>query len=181
MPEYRIIAISDEIAEEALRDRRAPGYGHPVHEEIATGAGPCRRCLRSFEVGKERRILFTHDPFHGAESLPLPGPVYTHAHPCPRYPEDGGFPEGFFGELLTFNAYARGRRLRAQVHVESADPEPIVHRLLSRDEVDYIHVRNTKAGCFIFAIERTVPGGGASERRQESQIMKLPENRASIR
>ncbi|MBV9737341.1 MAG: DUF1203 domain-containing protein, partial [Candidatus Eremiobacteraeota bacterium] len=60
----------------------APIYGHPAHIEVATGYGPCRHCLRTFNVGREQRILFTYDPFQGIEDVPLPGPVFIHAVPC---------------------------------------------------------------------------------------------------
>ena len=84
MPDYRVLAISESTAEKVRSTRKSPGYGHPVHAEIATGYGPCRLCLRDFEVGVDRRLLFTLDPFHGLESQPLPGPVFIHAEHCGR-------------------------------------------------------------------------------------------------
>lgn len=55
----------------------------------------------------------------------------------------------------TFEAYGRGRRLIAVER--TASPErvaPAVEALLTRPEVDYLHVRNTEAGCYILRIER---------------------------
>jgi hypothetical protein len=154
MPHYRIVAIPDELAEAVRATGRSPGYGHPTHAEVATGHGPCRLCLRSFEIGSERRILFTLDPFRGTETLPLPGPVFIHESPCERYPEDAGFPADLRRHPLTFNAYGRGRRLQAQAYAADGAVEPVIERLLARPEVDYIHVRDTAAGCFDFLIER---------------------------
>src|SRR3712207_5254186 len=93
MPRFRVIAIPTELADAVRATRKSPGYGHPVHAEVATGYGPCRHCLRTFEVGRDRRLLFTHDAFSRTESLPLPGPVFIHEAPCARYAEGGDFPE----------------------------------------------------------------------------------------
>src|SRR5688572_10561985 len=114
MTAFRIVALPTATAA-AVRDTgRSPGYGHPTHRERARGHGPCRHCLRTFRIGEEDRILFTYDPFAGAEPLPLPGPVFIHAEPCQRYPEDGGFPAELLEHPLTLNTYARGRKLRAE-------------------------------------------------------------------
>jgi hypothetical protein len=154
MQEYRIIAIPEEIARAVRATHVSPRYGHPAHVEVARGPGPCRHCLRNFKVGAESRILFTYDPFQDIESLPLPGPVFIHDAPCERYPEASPFPEGSRAHPLTLNAYGRGRRLRAQEYVAEGGFEPVIERLLERKDVDYIHVRNTEAGCYDFCIRR---------------------------
>lgn len=154
MPPYRIAAIPDAIADAVRTTGTSPQYGHPAHAEVATGYGPCRQCLRTFTVGAERRVLFTYDAFHDTEPLPLPGPVFIHESTCARYPEDGGFPEDLRHLPLTFNAYRRGRQLRAQEYVSDGVVAPVIERLLARPDVDYIHVRNTEAGCYMFRIER---------------------------
>lgn len=89
----RIVAIPTEVAEQVRKTMRAPFHGFPAHAEVATDRAPCRHCLRTFAVGKERRILFTYDRFQGVESLPQPGPVYVHENSCSRYEGDSGFPE----------------------------------------------------------------------------------------
>ena len=154
MPDYRVVAISSEIADAVRTTGRSPRYGHPTHAEVATGYGPCRHCLRTFAVGADRRILFTYDPFGDTETLPLPGPVFIHEDSCERYADDAGFPADMRSHALTFNAYARGRLLRAQDYVADGCVESVIERLLARADVDYIHVRDTSAGCFDFRIER---------------------------
>jgi hypothetical protein len=155
MASYRVVAVSESLAEKVRASRRSPGYGHPVHAEVATGYGPCRLCLRDFEVGAERRLLFTLDPFHGIEELPLPGPVFIHEEPCERHSEHGGFPEDLLGHDLMLAAYGRGRRLRAEARVTGEAIEPAIADLLARDDVDYVHVRDTAAGCYDCRIERS--------------------------
>lgn len=155
MQAYRVVAVGDRVADAVRKTLRSPGYGHPAHAELATGYGPCRQCLRTFAVGKERRILFTYDAFYGKEDLPLPGPVFIHEHDCERYPEAGGFPIDMTSHRLTLNAYARGRRLVSQKYVSNGEIEPQLQQLLQNRDVAYVHVRNTDAGCYAFCIERT--------------------------
>jgi hypothetical protein len=156
---YRVMAIEDQIAKEVRRTGEAPGRGHPAFTDVATSYGPCRLCLRTFETGTDRRILFTYDPFEQLEPFPLPGPIYVHENSCGRHPEHQPIP-GELEELpLTFNGYERGRLLHAQER--TTDPREIettIQRMLGRPDVDYIHVRNTEAGCYILRIERKDDG-----------------------
>jgi hypothetical protein len=154
MAEYRILGVPAETAARVRSTRKSPGYGHPVHSEIATGYGPCRVCLRDFEIGADRRLLFTYDPFFGAEPYPMPGPVFIHETECMPYPADGGFPEDLRRHALTFAAYGRGRRLLAEERLTPAgDVDALIERALAQTDVRYLHVRDTEAGCFDFQIE----------------------------
>jgi Protein of unknown function (DUF1203) len=150
----RIVAIPTEVAKAVRSTLRAPVYGFPAHVEVSADDAPCRHCLRTFAAGQERRILFTYDRFTGLEPLPQPGPIYIHADNCPRYREDGGFPEELRGSPRTLEAYARGRRLLAQKYVSDGKFEPVIEELFTRSDVDYLQVNSTTAGCFTFRIER---------------------------
>jgi|SRR5215469_2184206 len=152
---FQIIALPTRTADAVRETMRAPGYGHPATSEVATGPGPCRHCLRPFAIGDDKRILFTYDPFADNESLPLPGPIFVHADACERYAASDGFPKHLRSLALTFNAYGRGRKLREQAYASNGDIDATIERLLSRPDVDYIHVRRTDAGCFAFRIERS--------------------------
>jgi hypothetical protein len=151
---FHVVAIPTKVADIVRETMRSPGYGHPAHVEVAAGYGPCRHCLRTFEVGKDHRILFTYDPFHGIESLPLPGPVFIHAEACARFSGDG-FPEDLRSHRLTFAAYGAGRRLVAEEYVEDEQVQAMINRLFGREDVRYLHVRDTEAGCYDFRIERS--------------------------
>jgi hypothetical protein len=159
MSEYRFIAIPQETADRVRRTMKSPGYGHPAHREVASGYGPCRLCLRTFQIGAEERILFTLDPFYGLEDLPLPGPVFVHAAECARYGEDSGFPADLRAHALTLNGYANGRRLIAQDYVMDGNVEAILDRIFSNSEVAYVHVRDTRAGCYDLRVERRIVEG----------------------
>jgi hypothetical protein len=89
---FVVRGIPQDIADEVRRTRRSPGYGHPAHEEVAGGTGPCRCCLKTFVPGLDRRLLFTWRPRSGEGSLMAPGPVFIHAEPCEAYAGEG-FPE----------------------------------------------------------------------------------------
>lgn len=159
MSEYRFIAMPQDTADRVRRTMKSPGYGHPAHKEVATGYGPCRLCLRTFEVGKEERILFTFDPFYGVEDLPLPGPVFIHADECERYNESAGFPDPLRAHGLTLNGYAIGRQLLFQGYVEDGNVEASLDRAFSLKGVAYVHVRDTRAGCYDLRVERRIEEG----------------------
>ena len=153
--DYRIIAIPTKVADLVRSTGQAPGYGHPAHTELAAGHGPCRHCLQTFHIGQEQRTLFTYDPFHGMEQLPLPGPIFIHAESCSRYPEYAGYPPSMMEHAAVISAYARGRKLIAEVEATTGHQESAVRKLLARPEVDYLHVRDREAGCFDFRVERS--------------------------
>jgi len=157
MQNVRIIAIETEIAEQVRATLKAPVYGFPAHLEAAEDSAPCRHCLGTI-APNARRILFTYDRFTGKESLPQPGPVYIHADGCPRYPENGGFPEQLRNSPRTVEAYARGRKLKRQEYVADGRFEPIIEKLLADRGVDYLQINSTTAGCFTFRIERATNG-----------------------
>jgi hypothetical protein len=154
MSGFRVIALSERFAEKVRQTMKSPGYGHPVHAEVEDGHWPCRVCLKRGEPSGQRRLLFTLDPFHSLEELPLPGPVFIHEEPCARHAEDAGFPDDLRRVPLAFNAYGKGRKLRAQEYVENGEVEPTIASLLARDDVDYLHLRHKAAGCYLARIER---------------------------
>lgn len=153
---FRIVAIPSSTVQSVRATMVSPFAGHPAHAEVASGHGPCRHCLRTFRVGEERRILLTYDPFVDLEPLPLPGPVFVHEESCERYPVDGGFPDDLRSHALTLNGYARGRRLQCQEYVTDRNVEAAIERLFDQPGVDYIHVRDTEAGCYDLRIERAL-------------------------
>lgn len=154
MNSIRVIAIPTETAEKVRATLKSPGYGHPAHVEVATGYGPCRHCLRDFRIGDEKRILFTYDAFYGVEQRPMPGPVFIHAEACSRYEEEAGFPEDLRAHRLTVIAYGAGRRVLDERCVENGHVEEVVERLLAHENVHYLHVRDTDAGCYDCRIEK---------------------------
>jgi len=150
---YTVRGIPQEIADEVRRTRRAPGYGHPAHHEIARGTGPCRCCLQPFVVDVDERLLFTYRP-HGDDScLMAPGPIFIHATHCAAY-AGGGFPPGLRALPLAFEARAEGSRVTALSRADGARAEPEIAHLLERDDTGWLHLRHAEAGCYIARIDR---------------------------
>ena len=157
MQNVRIVAIETEIAQQVRATLKAPVHDFPAHLEVGKDSAPCRHCLRTI-TPSDRRILFTYDRFTGKESLPQPGPVYIHAEGCQRYPETGTFPEELRNSPRTVEAYARGRKLKAQEYVADGRFEPVIEQLFGDRDVDYLQINSTTAGCFTFRIERATNG-----------------------
>lgn len=151
--QFTVRGVPQHIADEVRRTRRAPGYGHPAHHEIATGTGPCRCCLRGFVPGVDERLLFTYRPGGDDTSLMAPGPIYIHAAHCEAYAGDG-FPEGLRALPLAFEA----RSAQSRVVTLTRDPrdgaESQISRLFASRETGWLHLRHAEAGCFIARVDR---------------------------
>lgn len=154
MNSFRAIPIPTEIASTVRTTMKAPGYGFPAHKEVAAGRAPCRHCLQLIRTNEEESILFTYDAFHGQNVPRSPGPVYVHAKECPRYEGGNGFPETYRGRMLTLEAFGADRERLGEVRVKDGKEERAAGELLARPEVEYVHVRSTEAGCYLFRLER---------------------------
>ena len=150
---FQVLAISDSMATQVREKLASPQYGHPAHVEVATGTGPCRSCLRTFEVGQEERILFTYNPFEGLDAYPSPGPVFVHRTACEPFRGEG-FPETLKSLPLTLEAYGDDRWILDRVRVTDGKVDEPIEMLLAKSEVRYVHVRHTEAGCFIAQVNR---------------------------
>jgi len=153
MVSFRYTGIPAALAEEVRRTRRSPQYGHPAHEERAQGYGPCRLCLRTFAIGAEHRLLFTYQPFSETGSLPAPGPVFIHAEPCGRF-DASTLPPDFRALPLVIEGFRAGGRLAVQTRVAGETPEAVIARVFAEPGVEYAHIRNGEAGCFMARIDR---------------------------
>jgi hypothetical protein len=152
--QFSIHAIPEEISRAARSTLKSPQYGHPTHVELAGGAGPCRQCLRTFEVGKERRILFTYNPFDGLDPYPSPGPIFVHEKVCATYSSPGKFPPTLRQLPLVLEGYGRDRWIVSREKVEDGAAEAAITRVFDEPTVEYIHVRHGQAGCFIAHVAR---------------------------
>lgn len=153
MIRFRVTGIPTDLARQARETLKSPQYGHPAHTAMATGYGPCRSCLATFEKGKEERLLFTYDPFAGLDPYPSPGPIFIHREECPAWDADT-FPPMLRPLPLTFEGYGADRWIVARERVADGEAEAAIERLFADAEVRYIHVRNTEAGCYIARVER---------------------------
>jgi len=133
---------------------KSPKYGFPAHREVSAGRAPCRHCLELVKLNQEELILFTMDSFHGLDVPPSPGPVYIHAGTCARFAGSNGIPETYRGRLLTLEAFGADRKLIAEVRAADSREENIAEEMFSNSAVEYVHVRSSEAGCYLFRLER---------------------------
>jgi hypothetical protein len=155
--EYIVRGVPQEVADEVRRTHRSPGYGHPAHLEVAIGTGPCRCCLRTFEPGKDKRLLFTYRPPVDG-SLTAPGPVFIHADHCQAF-EGAGFPEGLRDLPLALEARAAGSRVTGFSADQDQPVEWRIQRLFTAAGAEWLQLRHAVAGCFIATIG--VPAGSS--------------------
>ncbi|HEY6948269.1 MAG TPA: DUF1203 domain-containing protein [Gemmatimonadales bacterium] len=154
---FRIAGIPSHLAAEVRQTLRSPQYGHPAHRETASGYGPCRLCLRTFNEGVDERILFTYQPFSDPGSVPAPGPVFIHAGPCERY-DAPDLPPDLRRLPLLFEAYGAGGELLGRERVRDQAAEAVLERLFVATRAGYVHIRNEEAGCFMARVDRLRAG-----------------------
>jgi hypothetical protein len=56
--------------------------------------------------------------------------------------------------------YQTGGRLLAQERVGTQVAEEVLEHLFERIGIDYVHIRNGEAGCFMAAVQRCSHGTG---------------------
>jgi hypothetical protein len=150
---YRVRGIPGSVAAAVRSTLRSPQYGHPAHQEVATGYGPCRHCLKTFNAGMEERLLFTYQPFADPAALPAPGPVFIHREPCERY-DDLGLPEDLRALPLVVEGYGEAGMLVRQIRVGTVSVDAALEEVFRGPDTRYAHLRNEEAGCFIARVDR---------------------------
>jgi uncharacterized protein DUF1203 len=155
MLRYRVSGISERLAQTVRSTLRSPQYGHPAHVEMATGYGPCRQCLKTFNQGREERILFTYQPFVSPGALPAPGPVFIHREACRQY-DELHFPEELRAIPLVLESYGERAVLLNQQRVSERTVEDVIEEQLAEPRVEYLHLRNAEAGCFIARVQPVI-------------------------
>ena len=151
---FRVLPLPADIADQARRTGRAPGYGHPVHVGVAKadGYGPCRCCLRRTREG-ERRILFTYNPYPGPGEVPVAGPVFIHEERCAPYAQ-AGFPEELRGLPMVLEGHLRDGAGVVRRRLGGAPVEDRIEELLQDPRIAFLSIRNAEAGCFMARVVR---------------------------
>jgi Protein of unknown function (DUF1203) len=158
MQKLKIVAMPTAVADAVRASMKSPLYGFPAHRETATGRAPCRHCLQLIRPQDEELILFTYDAFHGQGVWPSPGPVYIHAEACPRFAGNGSMPKEYHRQPLTLEAFGRNRERLGERRLEETDGQGTLEEIFANAAVQYVHVRSTTAGCYLFRVERAAGG-----------------------
>lgn len=148
-----IIALATEVAER-WRRTGVDEHGNRLTPIVADkpAAFPCRHCLRDAEPG-EAMLLASHSPFAQPGPYKEVGPVFVHARACARF-AGGEVPLQLRRRLLALRGYDRAQSLVDGVVVEGAALEGALAALFARADVDWVHVRFARPGCFACRIER---------------------------
>jgi len=154
MGKLKIVPMASEIAAQVRKTLKAPGYGFPAQCAMAAGRAPCRHCLKLIQPNEEELILFTYDAFAGQGVPPMPGPVYVHAKDCKAYSGEEQVLEDYRGQPLTFEAFGAERTRLGEKRVCGSGEEEALRELFERNGTEYVHVRSTSAGCYLFRVER---------------------------
>lgn len=148
-----IIPLATEVVER-WRQRRVDDEGNRLEPIVADkpAAFPCRHCLRDAEPGEEM-LLASHSPFAQAGPYKERGPVFVHARACERF-AGAEVPLQLRRRLLAVRGYDRAQALVDGVVVDGAELEAALASLFARAEVDWVHVRFARPGCFACRVER---------------------------
>lgn len=155
MQKLKIVALPTAVAEAVRSNMKSPLYGFPAHRETAAGRAPCRHCLKLIRPQEEELILFTLDAFHGQGVWPSPGPVYIHAGPCLPFAGNGTVPAEYCGQPLTLEAFGKNRERIGERLVQETGCEAALEEIFVHPSVEYVHVRSTTAGCYLFRVVRS--------------------------
>src|SRR5258708_1821049 len=154
MSKLKIVPMASEIVEQVRKTMKAPGYGFPAHREVAAGRAPGRHWLKVIPANGEELILFTYDAVAGEGVAPKPGAVDLHAEDWEPYSGKEGVPAEYRGQPLTLEAFGAERVRLEEKRAHGSGEEEALRELFERDETEYVHVRSTSAGCYLFRVER---------------------------
>jgi hypothetical protein len=149
---FRVVALSTEVAEGARRMAAAGAQDHVVVTADSPLAFPCRHCLRWAEPG-ERLVLFPYPAIQPGYSYSETGPIFVHADACQRYEATNEYPSEFRNGRV-FRAYDSDNRIIDAKIANGTAPEAVIENLFDNPETAFVHARSVTHGCYTFAIER---------------------------
>lgn len=150
---YTVVPIPERISANVRQTLVSPHYSHPASIEFATGYGPCRSCLKTFQTGKDERILFTYNSFDGLFDLPLPVPIFVHKEPCESYAGEI-FPPDLIDLPLLLEGFGDDSELIKRVKFDKENVDSPIEDLFGFNNLRFINIRNAEAGCFIARIDK---------------------------
>ncbi|HWK06863.1 MAG TPA: DUF1203 domain-containing protein [Puia sp.] len=158
MKKFKIIPLSEEYARK-IRENQKDDFGNEIIEQIATGKGPCRVSLKPFSVGEDTRLLLSHSPFKINNAFDQPGPIFIQKKEVEAYKDIYRFPPEIKADKesfpLTLIGYSKEQKMVFTRLVGDDDIDLLIPQIFEEKEaVDYLHVRNAKACCFICKVER---------------------------
>jgi len=158
MSKFKIVPLTKEYAAK-IRNERKDDFGNKVLEQIATGKGPCRISLKPFKVGEDTRLLFSHSPFTEQNIFNQPGPIFISKDEVEPYSDVHRFPLDLKNNKESFPlsliGYDKKQEMIFTQLVGNNDVDLLIEEIFEEyPKVEYLHVRNSKACCYICKVER---------------------------
>lgn len=129
-------------------------FGHEVIEQAATGAGPCRVSLKPFNIGIDKRLVFTHSPFAIDNPYHQTGPVFINSKHVDEYKNVCRFPPEIKADKksfpITLIGYIKEQRMIFTKLVGNADIDDLINKIfVELTAVDYLHVTQRLVASFV--------------------------------
>jgi hypothetical protein len=114
---------------------------------------PCRVSLQDAEPG-ETLLLLNYEHLAVASPYRARHAIYVRENAQTATPAVNEIPGVLRTRLLSLRAYDRsGMMVEADV-VHGSDVVPVIERIFSEENVDFIHIHNAKPGCFAARVDR---------------------------
>lgn len=158
MSKFKIVPLSKEYAAK-IRNERKDDFGNEIIEQVATAKGPCRVSLRPFKVGEDIRLLLSHSPFAEQNIFNQPGPIFISREEVEPYSDVHRFPPEIKGNKESFPlsliGYSKKQNMIFTQLVGNDDVDLLIEKIFDEHpKVEYLHVRNSEACCYICKVER---------------------------
>jgi hypothetical protein len=158
MNTFKIVPLSKEYATK-IRETKKDDYGNEIVELVAKGKGPCRISLKPFTVGEDTRLLLSYSPFTIGNAFNQTGPIFINGADVEPYQDIYRFPPEIKADKKSFPLTLIGYNSEQQMiytHlVGDDDVDLLIPKIFeTKPNVEYLHVRNAEAACFICKIER---------------------------
>ena len=158
MNKFKIVPLNKEYAAR-IRKEGKDDFNNKIIEQVATGKGPCRVSLKPFKVGEDVRILLSHSPFTERNIFDQPGPIFISKEDVEPYSDVHRFPPEIKANKESFPlsliGYSKKQDMIFTKLVGDEDVDLLIERIFDEyPKVEYLHVRNSEACCFICKVER---------------------------
>ena len=158
MSKFKIVPLGKEYATK-IREANKDDFGNVVIEQVATGKGPCRVSLKPFKVGEDVRLLLSHTPFTEQNIFNQPGPIFISKDEVEPYSDVHRFPPEIKNNKenfpLSLIGYSKRQNMVYTKLVGDEDVDILIEKIFDEyPKVEYLHVRNSEACCYICKVER---------------------------
>ena len=159
MSKFKIVPLSREYAAKILNERK-DDFGNEIIEQVATGKGPCRVSLKPFKPGEDVRVLLSHSPFEVQNIFNQPGPIFISKEDVEPYSDVHRFPPEIKNNKESFPlslvGYSKKQNMVFTQLVGDDDVDILIEKIFDENpKIEYLHVRNSEACCYICKVERS--------------------------